>query len=240
MQFTYSQRDFDLLPDDIFKQLALNMKIKTDDIEDIIDKLGFKTNNDGSETITIKTPYILVGTPNGLSRAIDDYPLDQADDILEENKIDSIKMDDFTMIAKASELHKGPIWLSDAEDDVLTIMKRSDFDPSTMHGLLALPIKMSKKKKKKKTLSKAELRALSNIVDPKPNLVPGSVKTRTLKAKEVDSITIVPSEDKPLIGKKKKELIDIVKNIRNTKCNKFKKLHKMKKADLIKLLMESS
>jgi hypothetical protein len=231
--FTYSQEEFDILPDYIFTELAKNMGIKKTDVEDIIDELKFKSNDDGSETINIKTPYILVGTADGLSRSIDDYPLDQADDILEEHKIDSRKLDDFSLLVKASKLHDGHIWLSDADDDVITLMKTSDFDPSIMHNLLALPVRVSKPrgKKKKKTLSKAEIRALSNIVDPPPNLVSGSVKTRALKAKEVDSVTI-PVETTTITK--------VTKSTKKARAKKMKpkELSKLSKSALIDLLMK--
>jgi hypothetical protein len=45
---------------------------------------------------------------------------------------------------------------------------------------------------------------------------------------------------KQLINRFKSGLVDIAKGLRNSKCDKYKKLYKMKREDLIKLIVESS
>lgn len=218
---TTPKNTFDIIPDDVFRDIGENHRIPDMNVNDLIDEIGYKTTNNGDEVIKIKTEYVLSGP------TLDVLYLFEADNpnkfVLDStSKIENMILRDVTNAVIENESPK-KYYSYELEDNMnnmrfLFFMKKKDYVQND--GWLSFPV---------------ESEAL--------NLLYGSKKKLPLRRIEVEEKKD-DAGDKPtkqeLEGKFKEGLVDIAKKMRNKKCDKFKRLHKMKKEELINLIINAS
>lgn len=235
---------FDQLPIDIFEMMAENIKLKkwdTKSIEDLILSVGFKELDDGSMILPIKTSHVMVGSIEEILKAISKDTIDLAEQLLNDEGISTKNLDELRILAKASRVMSEPyakhtILNMDSWNSVLFVDKKHY---NQGDGYYAIPVDITKKQKKTMKKDKvsdvAVKKALEELKEPTDATVSGSVKTRALKLKEVDEVTL--RHPKAKSKKNKKENKRPKKMSKEKRKEMFDNLNKLQKSALIDLII---